>query len=83
MKTLSTLLLASFLMLSCNQKSNTITSQKDYDKYLEIKDNKSRDFVQGEIDFWENKFVAAPNQILYLSLLASSRRIIVEIQRNL
>jgi tetratricopeptide (TPR) repeat protein len=72
MKTLSTLLLVSFLMLSCNQKSNTITSQKDYDKYLEIKDNKSRDFVQGEIDFWENKFVAAPNQILYLSLLASN-----------
>ena len=72
MKTLSTLLLASLMMLSCNQKSNTITSQKDYDKYLEIKDNKSRDFVQGEIDFWENKFVAAPNQILYLSLLASN-----------
>ena len=60
------------MMLSCNQKSNTITSQKDYDKYLEIKDNKSRDLVQGEIDFWENKFVAAPNQILYLSLLASN-----------
>lgn len=60
------------MMLSCNQKSNTITSQKDYDKYLEIKDNKSRDFVQSEIDFWENKFNAAPNQILYLSLLASN-----------
>lgn len=72
MKTLSTLLLASILMLSCNQKSNTITSQIDYNKYLEIKDNKSRDFVQGEIDFWEKKFNAAPNQILYLSLLASN-----------
>jgi tetratricopeptide (TPR) repeat protein len=72
MKTLSTLLLASLMMFSCNQKSNTITSQIDYNKYLEIKDNKSRDFVQGEIDFWENKFNAAPNQILYLSLLASN-----------
>jgi tetratricopeptide (TPR) repeat protein len=72
MKTLSVLLLASLMMLSCNQKSNTITSQKDYDKYLEIKDNKSRDFVQGEIDFWKKKFNAAPNQILYLSLLASN-----------
>jgi tetratricopeptide (TPR) repeat protein len=72
MKTLSTLLLASLMMLSCNQKSNTITSQKDYNKYLEIKDNKSRDFVQSEIDFWENKFDDAPNQILYLSLLASN-----------
>jgi len=72
MKTLSILLLASLMMLSCNQKSNTITAQKEYNKYLEIKDNKSRDFVQGEIDFWEKKFVAAPNQILYLSLLASN-----------
>lgn len=72
-KKLSALLLTSLMMLSCNQKSNTIiTSQKEYNKYLEIKGNKSRDFVQGEIDFWENKFNAAPNQILYLSLLASN-----------
>jgi Tfp pilus assembly protein PilF len=72
MKKLSTLLLASLMMLSCNQKTNTVTSQKDYNKYLEIKDNKSRDFVQGEIDFWQKKFDATPNQISYLSLLASN-----------
>lgn len=72
LKKLSVLLLATVLLSSCNQKSNTITSQKDYDKYLKIKDNKSRDFVQGEIDFWENKFGDAPNQILYLGLLASN-----------
>ncbi|WP_310557904.1 hypothetical protein [Flavobacterium sp.] len=72
MKTLSALLLASLMMLSCNQKSNTVTSQKDYNQYLEIKDNKSRDFVQGEINFWQKKFDAAPNQISYLSLLASN-----------
>ena len=71
-KTLSVLLLATFMLSSCNQKSNTITSQKDYDKYLEIKDNKSRDFAQSEIDFWQKKFDAAPNQISYLSLLASN-----------
>ena len=72
MKTLSALLLASLMMLSCNQKSNTVTSQKDYNQYLEIKDNKSRDFVQGEINFWQKKFDASPNQISYLSLLASN-----------
>ena len=72
LKKLSVLLLTGFLMLSCNQKSNTVTSQKDYNKYLEIKDNKSRDFVQGEINFWEKKFDDAPNQILYLGLLASN-----------
>ena len=59
-------------MLSCNQKSNTVISQKEYNKYLEIKDNKSRDFLQREINFWEMKFDDAPNQILYLSLLASN-----------
>jgi tetratricopeptide (TPR) repeat protein len=72
LKKLSVLLLTTAMMWSCNQKSNTITSQKDYDKYLEITDNKSRDFVQGEIDFWQKKFNASPNQISYLSLLASN-----------
>lgn len=71
-KKLSTLLLSTLVLFSCNQKSNQITSQKEYNKYLEIKDNKSRDFVQAEIDFWQNKFDAAPNQISYLSLLASN-----------
>ena len=71
-KKLSALLLTLFLMLSCNQKSNTVISQKDYNKYLQIKDNKSRDFVQGEINFWQKKFDAAPNQISYLSILASN-----------
>jgi hypothetical protein len=33
-KNLSTLLLA-LVLLSCNPKSNTVTSQKDYQKYLE------------------------------------------------
>ena len=52
-KKLSALLLVTLILSSCNQKSNTVTSQKDYDKYLEIKDNKSRDFTQGEINFWQ------------------------------
>ena len=72
MKTLSIVLLASLMMLSCNQKSNTVTSQKDYNQYLEIKDNKSKAFVESEINFWQKKFNAAPNQISYLSILASN-----------
>jgi Tetratricopeptide repeat len=71
-KKLSTLLLATLVLLSCNPKSNTVTSQKDYNKYLDIKDNKSKKFVEGEIDFWQKKFDAAPNQISYLSILASN-----------
>ena len=71
-KKLSTLLLATLVLLSCNPKSNTVTSQKDYNKYLDIKDNKSKKFVESEIDFWQKKFDAAPNQISYLSILASN-----------
>ena len=71
-KILSTLLLATLVLLSCNPKSNTVTSQKDYNKYLEIKYNKSKKFVESEIDFWQKKFDAAPNQISYLSQIASN-----------
>ena len=71
-KTLSILLLATLIVSSCNQKSNTITSQKDYNKYLDIKDNKSKEFTMNEIDFWQKKYDKAPNQTSYLSLLASN-----------
>ncbi len=71
-KTLSILLFTALLMVSCNQKSDKIISQKDYNKYLEIKDNKSRDFAQSEIDFWQKKYDKAPNQTSYLSLMASN-----------
>ena len=69
---LSVVLITFLAVLSCNEKSNTVTSKKDYNKYLEIKDNKSKEFVKGEIDFWQKKFNAAPNQISYLSILASN-----------
>jgi len=75
MKTLNNLivlLLASFMVMSCNENKTSILVQKDYNSYLNIKDNKSLDFVQGEINFWRKKYDAAPNQISYLSLLASN-----------
>lgn len=59
-------------MISCNSKSDKIIAQKDYNKYLDIKDNKSRDFAQNEINFWQTKYDKAPNQTSYLSLLASN-----------
>lgn len=59
-------------MISCNSKSDKIIAQKDYNKYLEIKDNKSRDFAQNEINFWQAKYDKAPNQTSYLSQLASN-----------
>lgn len=71
-KIIITLTCTALLMLCCNKKSNAIIAQKDYNKYLEIKGNKSKDFALNEINFWQKKYDAAPNQISYLSLLASN-----------
>lgn len=72
LKIISFILLMSGLMSGCNQTPTKITDHADYDKYLEIKDNKSLDFTKSEIAFWQNKYDKAPNQISYLSLLASN-----------
>jgi tetratricopeptide (TPR) repeat protein len=72
MKKIAILVLTVFLAISCNTQSGQITNPKDYAAYLEIKDNKSRAFAQSEINFWQKKYNAAPNQISYLSLLASN-----------
>ncbi|MFV5695315.1 tetratricopeptide repeat protein [Flavobacterium sp. LB3P122] len=59
-------------LLSCEKKSTQITNTSDYDKYLNVKGNKSLTFATNEIDFWQKKFDAAPNQISYLSMIASN-----------
>jgi tetratricopeptide (TPR) repeat protein len=63
---------AILLLVSCNDISKQVTKAEDYNSFLEIKTNKSKDFAQGEIEFWQTKFDQAPNQISYLSLLASN-----------
>ena len=69
---------AILLLVSCNDNSKQVTKSKDYNSFLEIKTNKSKDFINGEIDFWQKKFDEAPNQISYLSLLASNYSILFE-----
>lgn len=69
---LSLILSTALLMLSCTKDSNAIINPKDYNTYLEIKNNKSKDFTLNEIDFWQKKYDKAPNQTSYLSLLASN-----------
>lgn len=59
-------------MVSCTSKSDAIIVQDDYNKYLEIKDNKSKKFIQNEINFWQKKYDKAPNQTSFLNLLASN-----------
>ncbi|QKJ63946.1 tetratricopeptide repeat protein [Flavobacterium sp. M31R6] len=75
MKNLKILPLLAFFVLcisSCTNKPSQITNTLDYEKYLNIKDNKSIDFANREINFWQTKIDAAPNQKMYLGMLASN-----------
>lgn len=75
MKTLKIIPLLVFTILSlfsCEKKPSQITNTLDYNKYLNVKGNKSLTFANNEIDFWQKKFDAAPNQISYLSMIASN-----------
>jgi tetratricopeptide (TPR) repeat protein len=66
------LLLISFVVLSCTSKSEKqITNKEDYQSYLIEKENESLKKVKNEIDFWQKKYDAAPNQYTYLITLAS------------
>nr|WP_315142442.1 tetratricopeptide repeat protein [uncultured Flavobacterium sp.] len=81
MKTLKKLPFLVFTILfifGCETKPKQITQKADYEKYLTLKDNKSVTFAQNEIDFWQKKFDAAPNQISYLSQIASNYNTLFE-----
>ncbi len=85
MKTFNLVILffATLVMISCEKKSDQVTNPKDYNVFLEMKENKSLDFAKYEIDFWQKKFDAAPNQITYLSQIASNYSKLFEITGNI
>jgi tetratricopeptide (TPR) repeat protein len=58
-------------IFACDNKPNQITKTADYDKYLQMAGNESMDFANKEIEFWQSKYDAAPNQKSYLGLIAS------------
>lgn len=81
MKTLKKLPFLVFTILfifGCETTPKQITQKADYEKYLTLKNNKSITFAQNEIDFWQKKFDAAPNQISYLSQIASNYNTLFE-----
>ena len=77
------LVFTTYCIVSCETKSDQVTNSKDYDKYLNVKENKSLDFAKGEIDFWQKKFDVAPNQTSYLSQIASNYSKLFEITGNI
>jgi tetratricopeptide (TPR) repeat protein len=83
LKTISFLVFTILFIFGCETKSEQITNKEDYNRYLKVKDNKSLTFATNEIDFWQKKFNAAPNQISYLSLIASNYATLFEYTGNI
>ncbi len=72
LKLMPSLVFAILFIVGCENKPKEISNALDYNKYLNVNGNKSLTFANNEIDFWQKKFDAAPNQISYLSLIASN-----------
>ncbi|WP_395052273.1 tetratricopeptide repeat protein [Flavobacterium sp.] len=70
------------LLSSCGNKSEII-NPKDYNSFLENKENKSLENANKEIDFWQNKFNAAPDQYSFLSQISSNYSKLFEITANI
>lgn len=83
LKIIPILVLGILLFSNCNRKNDQITKTADYDKYLNIKGNRSLDFAKRELDFWQKKYNAAPNQATYLSMMASNHATVFEYTGNI
>ena len=71
------------LFTSCGKKTETITNPNDYKAFLENKENKSLENAKKEINFWQNKFDAAPDQYSYLSQISGNYSKLFEITGNI
>ncbi|SHM16507.1 tetratricopeptide repeat protein [Flavobacterium xanthum] len=78
LKTISFLVFTIGFLFGCETKSEQITKADDYNKYLTLKENKSLTFAHNEIDYWQKKYDAAPNQMSYLSQLAANYNTLFE-----
>ncbi len=75
-------------VINCTKKKENstidiITKAVDYNKFLQIKQNKDSLFTLKEIEFWQKKFNAAPNQYTFLSPIALNYSKLFEITGNI
>jgi Flp pilus assembly protein TadD len=83
LKIIALLVFTIFTLYSCKNTPNQITKTTDYEKYLNLKTNISIDFANHEIDFWQKKYDAAPNQMSYLNQIASNYATLFEYTGNI
>jgi tetratricopeptide (TPR) repeat protein len=70
--------LVSLFITGCQKKTANITNREDYNHFLLAEVDKVKEFSQNEINFWQEKFDAAPNQISYLSKIAANYAVLFE-----
>ncbi len=72
MKTTTILIIILFTISisSCKNQDENIIKNSDYATYLNNSENKKIQLAESEIEFWQKKYDAAPNQTSYLSQIA-------------
>ena len=71
-KHILTAILTLTILISCTQTPDKITDTKDYNSYLETKENKGLALANEEHKFWTEKLEKTPNQYPYLGKIASA-----------
>lgn len=82
-KVIPALVFAILFIFACDNKPTQITKASDYNQYLHMAGNESIDFVNKEINFWQSKYDAAPNQKTYLGVIASKYATLFEYTGNI
>ncbi|MDY7395278.1 cell surface protein [Aureibaculum sp. 2210JD6-5] len=71
-KHILTAILTLTILIGCNKNTNKITDTKDYNSYLETKENKDLALANEEHKFWTEKLEKTPNQYPYLGKIAGA-----------
>lgn len=70
--------LVMLFVTGCQKKETSIINQEDYNHFLLSEVDKVKEFSQNEINFWQEKFDASPNQISYLSKISANYTVLFE-----
>ena len=78
------IILIGVFVSSCTTKVDSkITSNKEYDKYLNLSENASKIKAETELNFWQNKLQKQPSQYPYLGKIAAANTMLFSSEGNI
>ena len=78
------IILIGVFVSSCTSKVDSkITSNKEYDKYLNLSENASKIKAEKELNFWQNKLQKQPSQYPYLGKIAAANTMLFSSEGNI